>query len=311
MDISKFLRDKAKKTKKIIVLPEAEDTRIISAAKAIKDEGFAELILLEKGNLEAKKIKEYAEIYYQLRRHKGITYEDALASVASPVYYAAMMVRCGLADAFVAGASYTTPDVARAAIHCLGLDPRYSVVSSCFIMSVPHCSCGEEGLFFFADCGIVPEPNARQLAHIAVSTADFARKILGIEPRVAMLSFSTKGSSSHKSLDRIREATEIARSSNPSLIIDGELQADSAIVPEVARIKNGYDILQGKANVLIFPDLNAGNIGYKLVQRLGGARAIGPILQGLNKPCSDLSRGCNAQDVADCVAACAIFADKR
>lgn len=311
MNISKFLRDKAKSSRKIIILPEGEDERVAKAYALLKKNGIAEIILLKKDALDPKKIKEYADLFYELRKAKGTTYEEAAVAMHSSVYYAAMMVREGMADAFVAGASHTTSDVARAAIRCLGLDPRYSVVSSCFIMLVPNCRCGEDGLFFFADCGIVPEPNSRQLAHIALSSADFARKILGIEPRVAMLSFSTKGSSNHRVLDKVKEATIIAREAEPKLIIDGELQADSAINPEVAKIKNAYDILEGRANVLIFPDLNSGNIGYKLVQRLANARAIGPILQGLTKPCSDLSRGASPEDIVDTAAACAIFADKH
>lgn len=258
--------------------------------------------------MENAKIKKYAELFYQKRKAKGLTYGEAEKTMSLPLYYAAMMVNDGLADAFIAGATHTTPSVARAAIHCLGVNDKVSVISSCFIMQVPHSSYGEEGLFFFADCGIVPEPNARQLSSIAISTAGLARKVLGVEPRVAMLSFSSKGSSQHKSLERIRQATQLAKAADPGLIIDGELQADSAIVPQVAKIKNAYDILEGKANVLIFPDLNSGNIAYKLVQRLANARAVGPILQGLNKPCSDLSRGCSIDDIVDCAAVCAIYA---
>ncbi|HDZ77666.1 MAG TPA: phosphate acetyltransferase [Candidatus Omnitrophica bacterium] len=309
MNIEQFIRDKARGIKnKKIILPEAEDKRIIEASKIITDNNIAEVILLDKAKLESVKIKEYAELFYQKRKAKGVTYKEAEKTMQSPLYYAAMMVNDGLADAFIAGASNTTPTVARAAIHCLGVNKKVNVISSCFIMQVPHSSYGEEGLFFFADCGIVPEPNSRQLSSIAISTADLARKVLGIEPRVAMLSFSSKGSSQHKSLDRIKQATQLAKAAVPDLIIDGELQADSAIVPQVAKIKNAHDILGGKANVLIFPDLNSGNIAYKLVQRLANARAIGPILQGLNKPCSDLSRGCSIEDIVDCAAVCAISA---
>lgn len=308
MDIAQFVRNKAKDKKKLIILPEAEDIRVQKASKLLTEEDIADVILLDKDKLESEKLKRYADLFYQLRKHKGITYDQAKKIIQSPVYYAAMMVRVGEADGFVAGAAHTTPDVARAAIYCLGVDKKFNIVSSCFIVSLSNTAYGEEGLFFFADCGIVPEPNSRQLACIALSTADLAKKILGIEPRVAMLSFSTKGSSKHSSLNRIKEATKIAKETNPDLIIDGELQLDSAIVPEIAKIKNAYGILEGKANVLIFPDLNSGNIGYKLVQRLAGARAIGPILQGLQNPCSDLSRGCNVEDVVDCAAICAIRA---
>lgn len=308
MDIEAFLRSKAKKNKKIILLPESEDIRVVKAAGIINNEGIARAVIISKKELELSKIKEYAGLFYDLRKAKGVTYADAERMMHSPLYYAAMMVRAGYADGFVAGASHTTPDVARAAIRCLGLDEKFSVVSSCFIISLPNCAYGDDGLFFFADCGIVPEPTARQLAQIALSTADLARKILGIEPRVAMLSFSTKGSSNHDSLERIKEATKIVKETEPDLKIDGELQLDSAIVPEVAKIKNAYDVLEGKANVLIFPDLNSGNIGYKLVQRLANARAIGPVLLGLTKPCCDLSRGCFAEDIVDCAAVTAIRA---
>lgn len=308
MDIESFLRDKAKKNKKVILLPEPEDIRVVKAAQIINSEGIARAVIVRKDEMDSSKIKEYSGLFYELRKAKGVTYEDAERIMHSPLYYAAMMVRQGDASGFVAGASHTTPDVARAAIRCLGLDEKYSVISSSFIMSVPNCAYGEEGLFFFADCGIVPEPNARQLANIAISTAELAKKISGIEPRVAMLSFSTKSSSDHNSLERVKEATKIAKASRPDLKIDGELQLDSAIIPEVAKIKNAYDILEGRANVLIFPDLNSGNIGYKLVQRLANARAIGPVLLGLNKPCCDLSRGCFAEDIVDCAAVTAIRA---
>lgn len=308
MDIESFLRNKAKKNKKVILLPEPEDIRVVKAAGIINNEGIAKAVIVSKKELELSKIKEYAALFYELRKAKGVTYEDAERIMHSPLYYAAMMVRAGGADGFVAGASHTTPDVARAAIRCLGLDEKFSVVSSCFIISLPNCAYGDNGLFFFADCGIVPEPTARQLANIALSTAELAKKLLAIEPRVAMLSFSTKGSSNHQSLERIKEATKIAKEARPDLKIDGELQLDSAIVGEVAKIKNAYDVLEGKANVLIFPDLNSGNIGYKLVQRLANARAIGPILQGLTKPCCDLSRGCFAEDIVDCAAVTAIRA---
>ncbi|MEK6714845.1 MAG: phosphate acetyltransferase [Candidatus Omnitrophota bacterium] len=308
MDIESFLRNKAKKNKKVILLPEPEDIRVVKAAGIINNEGIAKAVIISKKELALSKIKEYAGLFYELRKAKGVTYADAERMMHSPLYYAAMMVRAGGADGFVAGASHTTPDVARAAIRCLGLDEKFSVASSCFIISLPNCAYGDDGLFFFADCGIVPEPTARQLAQIALSTADLARKILGIEPRVAMLSFSTKGSSNHDSLERIKEATKIAKETEPDLKIDGELQLDSAIVGEVAKIKNAYDVLKGKANVLIFPDLNSGNIGYKLVQRLANARAIGPVLLGLTKPCCDLSRGCFAEDIVDCAAVTAIRA---
>ncbi|MDD5005450.1 MAG: phosphate acyltransferase [Candidatus Omnitrophica bacterium] len=310
MDIVKKIRDKARKQKKTIVLPEGDEPRTIEAIKIIKAENIANLTVLTKSNLDPQKVKEYSDAYFSIRQQKGITYEDAMATISNPLFYAAMMVKQGLADGFVAGAANTTADVARAAFYCLGLDKRFSVMSSSFIMCVPNCRYGEEGVFLFADCGIIPDPSPRQLANIAVCTSELARRLLDITPRVAMLSYSTKGSASGRFIDKIKEATALAKQIAPDLIIDGELQVDSAIVPEVARIKDQSGIIVGNANVLIFPNLEAGNISYKLVQRLANARAIGPILQGVNFPCSDLSRGCSVEDIVDCVAVTAIRSQK-
>ncbi|MDD5238451.1 MAG: phosphate acyltransferase, partial [Candidatus Omnitrophica bacterium] len=224
------------------------------------------------------------------------------------LYYAAMMTAEGKVDGIVAGASHTTPDMARASIRCLGVDERVTIVSSCFIMSVPDCSYGEEGTFIFADCGIIPDPNSRQLACIAFSAAELAKKVLDFTPRIAMLSYSTKGSAKTKSAEKIKEALEMLREMAPDILADGELQLDTAVVPEVAKIKYPDSKVDGKANVLIFPNLDAGNIGYKLVQRLAKARAVGPLFLGLKKPASDLSRGCSVEDVIDCVAVTAIRA---
>ncbi|MFQ5681009.1 MAG: phosphate acyltransferase [Candidatus Omnitrophota bacterium] len=296
----------AQRTKRpLIVLPEAGDERVVRAARQLKEEGLVDPLLLGRDSLSQDKIEQYAAVFYDIRKARGITPDDARRIVSSPVYYAAMLVRAGGADGFVAGAAHTTPDVARAAIYCLGRDKRHNVVSGCFIICVPECEYGEGGLFIFADCAIIPEPNARQLSCIALSAADLAKKVLGVEPRVAMLSFSTVGSSGHPSLARIREAVDMAREASPSLSIDGELQLDSAIIPEVAKIKKGDNVLGGRANVLVFPDLNSGNIGYKLAQRLARARAVGPVLQGLSHPCCDLSRGCSADDIMDCAYVCA------
>jgi phosphate acetyltransferase len=206
----------------------------------------------------------------------------------------------------VAGASHTTPDVARASIRCLGVDERFRVVSSCFIMTAPNCPYGEDGVFVFADCGIIPDPNSRQLACISLAAAEMTNKVLGITPRVALLSYSTHGSSQSKSIEKIAEAIKTLKEISPALLVDGELQVDAAIVPEVAKLKYPDSPLGGRANILIFPNLEAGNIGYKLTQRLAGARALGPLLLGLNKPASDLSRGCLVEDIVDCVAVTAI-----
>ena len=308
MDILTKIRARAKAKLKTIALPEIEDTRVREAAKIIEKEGIAKVLLFGRGMLDKVKQEEYAQKYYELRKLKGISLDDARETLNDPLYYAAMMTQSGEIDGFVAGASHTTPDVARAAIQCLGVEEKISIASSCFIMSVPDCLYGEEGAFIFADCGIVPEPNSRQLASIAISNAELARKVLGITPKVALLSYSTKGSAKGRVIDKVLEALALVRQMQPDLLIDGELQVDAAIVPEVAEIKYPNSLLAGEANVLIFPNLEAGNIGYKLVQRLAKARAIGPIIVGLNKPCSDLSRGCLTEDIVDCVAVTAIRA---
>lgn len=308
MDVISQLREKAKRQLKTIVLPEGGDSRVIQAAEFIRKEKIASVILLEDDKLDPKKIDEYTELFFQLRQHKGITREEARQTVSHPVFYGALMVRQGLADGFVAGAATTTPDVAKAALYCLGIDRRIATIASCFIMVIPNCKYGENGVFIFADCGIVPDPTTRQLAQIAISSSELAKKVLGLTPRVAMLSYSTKGSASGRFVERIREATAMLREMVPELTVDGELQVDAAIVPEVARIKNPGSPIKGDANVLIFPNLEAGNISYKLVERLSGGQAIGPLLLGLVRPCSDLSRGCNWEDVVDCTAITAIRA---
>jgi len=310
MDIIRKIRDKAKKEKKVIVLPEGHDSRIIEADRIIRSEGIAETIVLTKDNLDPDKVKAYADSYFAARQNKGTTQEEAVQVMSNPIFYAAIMVKEGSADGFVAGAVSTTADVARAAFYCLGMDKKFSVMSSSFIMCVPNCRYGADGVFLFADCGIIPDPSPRQLANIALCSSELAKKVLDITPRVAMLSYSTKGSASGRLVDKIKEATSLARELSPDLIIDGELQVDSAIVSDVAKIKDPGGIIVGNANVLIFPNLESGNISYKLVQRLANARAVGPILQGLNFPCSDLSRGCNADDVVDCVAVTSIRAQK-
>lgn len=307
-DIVNDIRQRARQRQKLIILPEKGDARIQAAAKIVEQEKIAKLRLLGKEDLESKKIDDFAQLFFELRKHKGITLDEARQTVSIPLYYAGLLVRVGEADGFVAGAAHSTPDVARAAIYCLGVDERIKTVSSCFIMVVPNCNLGENGVFVFADCGIVPQPSAEQLAQIAISSSELAQNVFGIRPRVAMLSYSTKGSARGVLVDKVKEATVLAKQMRPDLLIDGELQLDAAIVPEVAKIKDPNGALAGRANVLIFPDLEAGNIGYKLVQRLAKARAIGPLLQGLNKPCSDLSRGALAEDIVDTVAATALRA---
>lgn len=310
MDTVEFLRDRARQTKSLIILPEVYDERVKRAAEIIKKERIAKILFLDKNKISKNKIKKFAKVFYDLRRFKSITEEEAQKTMADPLYYAAMMIRHKEADGFVAGACYTTPSVARAAIYCLGIDKRFGSACSSFIMIAPNCEYGEKGTFVFADCGIVPDPSAETLANIAVCTAEMAKNVLGLKPRVAMLSYSTKGSATGRMVAKVKEATELVRKKAPGLLVDGELQVDSAIVPEVAKIKHPNNRLKGRANILIFPNLEAGNIGYKLVQRLANARAIGPLLQGLNHPCSDLSRGCIVEDIVDCVAVTAIRAAK-
>lgn len=310
METIKKIRDKAKISPKTIILPESEDRRIREAARFIEEEGIAKIILLDKDKMSSREKEIFAQEFLQLRRSKGVTPQEANKILGEPLYYAAMATRMGQADGFVAGASHTTPDVARAAIQCLGVDERCGVALSCFIMVVPDCSYGEGGTFVFADCGIIPDPNPRQLSCIAIASAELAKDVLDITPRIAFLSYSTKGSAKGESIDKIQEALNLTKSVRPDLVIDGELQVDAAIVPQVAQIKYPNGPVGGRANILIFPDLEAGNIGYKLVQRLAKARALGPLLLGLNKPCSDLSRGCSVEDVVDCVAITAIRATK-
>lgn len=302
------IRERARSQSKTIILPEYEDPRIREAAKIIEEEAIARILLLSPDKIDDKTKERYTQDFFNLRKGKAITLEKAREVISNPLYYAAMMVRENSADGFVAGASHTTPDVARAAIRCLGVDPQIKVACSCFIMILPDGGWGNNGVFVFADCGIVPQPDSRQLACIAVSAAELSKGVLDVCPRVALLSYSTKGSAQGEMVKKVSSAVEIVRQMKPELLVDGELQLDAAIVPEVAKRKHADAILGGGANVLIFPNLDAGNISYKLTQRLTKARAIGPIILGLNRPCSDLSRGCCVEDIVDCVAVTAIRA---
>jgi len=305
------IRNRAKNNPKKIVFPEAKDSRVREAVKIIQDEKIAYPLLLTPDNMDKEKQEEFANIYYEMRGNKYSSFEEVRELMEDPLYYAAMMTRCGYADGFVAGATYSTSSVARAAIRCLEIEEKIGLISSCFLMAVPNCSYGERGVFVYADCGIIPYPTAEQLAIIAISAAEFAREVLEIEPRVALLSFSTKGSAEGRWIDKVREATKIAKEKEPSLLIDGELQADAALDEEVAKIKLPFSPVAGKANVLIFPNLDAGNISYKLTQRLAKARAVGPIILGFKQFCSDLSRGCSIEDIIDCTAITVIRAQKR
>ncbi|MCK9602936.1 MAG: phosphate acyltransferase [Candidatus Omnitrophica bacterium] len=308
MDTITKIRNKARSQLKTIVLPEYEDSRVVEAAKIIEKEGIARAILLTPDKVNPEDKQRYIEEFYQMNKARDIDLDTVKKLFEDTLYCAAMMTREGKADGLVSGASHTTADMARASIRCLGIDDRITIVSSCFIMAVPECVYGEDGTFIFADCGIIPEPNSRQLACICLAVSELATKVLNLTPRIAFLSYSTKGSARGRSVEKISEALTLLKEMAPNLLADGELQVDAAIVPEVAKIKYPDSPVSGKANILIFPNLDAGNISYKLVERLAKARALGPLLVGLNKPASDLSRGCSADDIVDCAAVTAIRA---
>ncbi len=330
MGLIEDIRNRAKALRKTIVLPESDDNRTLEALEYILDKSIARIILIAKeaikDRIKSKNLKdleiidpqEYkdtdrmASEYYELRKLKGMTPEEAKAALRKDyLTFGAMLVRVEVADGFVAGANHTTANTVRAALRCLRIDKSIGVVSGAFLMVVPNSPYGENGAFVFADCGVNPEPNARQLSGIAVSNANLFRKLTGKTPRVAFLSYSSKGSAEGPLVDKMREAVGRARESSPGILIDGEFQVDSAIVPEVAAIKCPASEVAGKANVLIFPDLNSGNISYKMTQRLANARAVGPLLVGFTRPASDLSRGCNAEDIIDAVAITAIRSEIR
>ncbi len=308
MDAVMRIRNLAKRKIKTIVLPEYDDDRTLEAARIIETERLAKPLVLTPEMVDKNELERYIEEYYKLYQSKDIDLDTVKKLFSDTLYYAAMMTREGKADGLVAGAIHTTADMARACIRCIGLEERFTIASSCFIMDVPNCQYGDNGTFIFADCGVIPDPNARQLSCIALTAAELAAKVLDLTPRVAFLSYSTKGSARTKSAEKISQALALLRDLSPTILADGEMQADAAIVPEVAKIKCPDSPINGEANVLIFPNLEAGNIGYKLVQRLSGCRAIGPLFLGLNKPASDLSRGCFVEDIVDSVAVTAIRA---
>ena len=307
MSLIDTIRAKAREKLRKIVLPEGDESRTVAAAEIVRKEGLAEPILLTSGAMKAK-AEEYAAALYELRKAKGLTPEGAAKFVADPMYYGMMMVKTGDADGLVSGAVHSTGDMLRPALQIIKTSPGVKLVSSSFLMECPNTALGENGLLVYADCVVNPCPNAEELAHIAVSAAETARTLCGIaQPRVAMLSFSTKGSASHELVTKVQEATRIARELAPNLLLDGELQFDAALVPEVGAMKAPGSPVAGRANVLVFPDLQAGNIGYKITQRVGGANCFA-VLQGLAKPCNDLSRGCSVDDIVNTIAMTAVQA---
>ena len=326
------IKERASKEIKTIILPESEDIRVLKATEQVENEGYAKIILIgnkeqiskkaEENNIdisgvrivdpnEHPKYDEFVDILYNLRKHKGMTEEQAKELVKDPVYFGMLMVKQGEADGLVSGAIHSTSDTLRPALQILKTAPDTKLVSAFFVMVVPDCKYGENGIFIFGDSGLNEDPNAKSLSEIAISSSKSFRQLVEKEPKVAMLSYSTYGSAKSALTEKVIEATRRVKEKMPDLLVDGELQLDAAIIPEIAKSKAPGSPLKGEANVLIFPDLNAGNIGYKLVQRLAKAEAYGPLCQGIAKPVNDLSRGCSAEDIAGVVAITAVQAQNN
>lgn len=328
MSLMQRIKQKACSDKKRIVLPEGEDIRVVTAAAQLIKEGICEVIVLGDDAVikahgvdltgatlidpkTADNLQEYADTFYELRKAKGVTPEKALATMQDPTFYATMMMKKNEADGMVSGAIHSTADTLRPALQIIKTQPGVTTASSCFIMDIPNASFGKDGVMIFADCAVNISPNAQELAAIAIASAQTAQSLAEIdEPKVAMLSFSTKGSGKGEMVTKVAQATALVKELAPDLNVDGELQADAALVASVGKLKSPGSKVAGEANVLVFPSLEAGNIGYKLVQRLAGADAIGPVMQGLARPVNDLSRGCSVEDIVSLCAVTAVQAIK-
>ena len=332
MSFIETIKEKAKQQIKTIVLPEGSDIRTLKAASIVQKEGYAKLIILgdrakieemaSANNLdiseatiinpiESENYETYVQLFYELRKAKGMTIEKARETLKDETYFGMMMVKNGDSDGLVSGACHSTSDTLRPALQILKTAPGTKLVSAFFVMVVPDCEYGENGIFIFSDSGLNEYPDADALSEIAISSAKSFKQLVGVEPKVAMLSYSTYGSAHSPLTDKVVEATKLLKQKAPDLICDGELQLDAAIIPEIAASKAPGSPVQGKANTLIFPDLDAGNIGYKLVQRLAKAEAYGPLCQGIAKPVNDLSRGCSAEDIAGVIAITAVQAQVK